>query len=99
MEDAFHVVCPSLPGYGFSGRPIRHGWGVDKIAQAWETLMLRLGYARYGAQGGDWGAAVTTQMGRHRGHCAAIHLNMPIAYPPAGDIADSSEEERERWPR
>ncbi len=95
VEDAFHVVCPSLPGYGFSGKPIRHGWGVDKIAQAWETLMLRLGYARYGAQGGDWGAAVTTQMGRHRGHCAAIHLNMPIAYPPARDIADSSEEERE----
>ena len=56
--------------------------------------MLRLGYERYGAQGGDWGAAITTQMGRNRGHCAAIHLNMPIAYPPAGGIADPTEEEQ-----
>ena len=63
--DAFHVVCPSLPGYGFSGKPTRTGWGVEKIAQAWETLMLRLGYTRYGAQGGDWGSAVTTQIGRN----------------------------------
>ena len=59
-EDAFHVVCPSLPGYGFSGKPTRTGWGVEKIAAAWETLMVGLGYDRYGAQGGDWGAAVTT---------------------------------------
>src|ERR1700739_1274483 len=80
-EDAFHVVCPSLPGYGFSGKPTHTGWGVEKIGEAWETLMLSLGYDRYGAQGGDWGAAVTTQMGRNRGHCAAIHLNMPIAAP------------------
>ena len=72
-----------FPDTASPASPPRTGWGVDKIAQAWETLMLRLGYARYGAQGGDWGAAVTTQMGRHRGHCAAIHLNMPIAYPPA----------------
>jgi epoxide hydrolase len=83
-EDAFHVICPSLPGYGFSGKPSRTGWGVDKIAQVWDTLMVRLGYDRYGAQGGDWGAAVTTQIGRNRGHCIAIHLNMPIARPPAG---------------
>lgn len=93
-EDAFHVVCPALPGYGFSGKPTNTGWGVGKIAQAWETLMLRLGYQRYGAQGGDWGAAITTQMGRNRGHCAAIHLNMPIAYPPAGGIANPTEEEQ-----
>jgi epoxide hydrolase len=92
-EDAFHVVCPSLPGYGFSGKPSTTGWGVDKIAQAWETLMLRLGYDRYGAQGGDWGAAVTTQIGRNGGHCIAIHLNMPIAMPAAGSEGDLSEDE------
>jgi len=74
----FDVVCPSLPGYGFSGKPLGTGWGVGKIAEAWETLMGRLGYERYGAQGGDWGAAVTTQIGRNGGRCAAIHLNMPL---------------------
>ncbi|MDI3313723.1 MAG: epoxide hydrolase [Mycobacterium sp.] len=94
-EDAFHVVCPSLPGYGFSGKPTRTGWGVEKIAQAWETLMARLGYERYGAQGGDWGAAVTTQIGRNRGRCVAIHLNMPLALPPAGGVANPTEEERQ----
>ena len=83
-EHAFHVVCPSLPGYGFSGKPATTGWGVGKVAEAWETLMFRLGYDRYGAQGGDWGAAVTTVIGQNRGHCAAIHTNMPIALPPAG---------------
>ena len=93
-EDAFHVVCPSLPGYGFSGKPTRTGWGVDKIAHAWETLMRRLGYHRYGAQGGDWGAAVTTQMGRNGGGCVAIHLNMPIARPPEGASADPTEDEQ-----
>ena len=91
-EDAFHVVCPSLPGYGFSGKPSRTGWGVEKIAEAWETLMLRLGYDRYGAQGGDWGAAVTTVIGRNRGHCAAIHLNMPIGAP--GNLDNPTEEEK-----
>lgn len=94
-EDAFHVICPSLPGYGFSGKPATTGWGVDKVAEEWETLMLRLGYDRYGAQGGDWGAAVTTTIGRNRGHCAAIHTNMPIGQPPVGGIDDPSEEEKE----
>jgi epoxide hydrolase len=94
-EDAFHVVCPSLPGYGFSGKPTRTGWGVEKIARAWETLMQRLGYDRYGAQGGDWGAAVTTQIGRNRGNCVAIHLNMPIARPPAGTSTEPTEEEKQ----
>jgi epoxide hydrolase len=88
-EDAFHVVCPSLPGYGFSGRPTRTGWSVEKIAEAWDALMVRLGYDRYGAQGGDWGAAITTQIGRNRGHCIAIHVNMPIARPASG--SDSGE--------
>ena len=94
-EDAFHVVCPSLPGYGFSGKPSETGWGVDKIAQAWETLMRRLGYDRYGAQGGDWGAAVTTQIGRNLGHCVGIHLNMPIARPAAGSGGDLTEDEQQ----
>jgi pimeloyl-ACP methyl ester carboxylesterase len=95
VEDAFHVVCPSLPGYGFSGKPSKTGWGVGKIAEAWETLMLSLGYDRYGAQGGDWGAAVTTQIGRNRGHCIAIHLNMPIARPAAGSGGDLTVDEQQ----
>jgi epoxide hydrolase len=94
-EDAFHVVCPSLPGYGFSGKPTRTGWSVDKIAQAWDTLMVRLGYDRYGAQGGDWGAAVTTQIGRNRGHCIAIHLNMPIARPAEGSGGDLTDDDQQ----
>ena len=84
-EDAFHVICPSLPGYGFSGKPTGTGWGVEKIAEVWEKLVARLGYDRYGAQGGDWGAAVTTQIGRNGGHCVGIHLNMPIAKPVKGE--------------
>src|ERR1700752_1718590 len=93
-EDAFHVVCPSLPGYGFSGRPTSTGWGVGKVAEAWETLMTRLGYDRYGAQGGDWGAAVTTAIGHNLGHCIAIHVNMPIALPPAEGLDNPSAEEQ-----
>jgi epoxide hydrolase len=82
--DAFHVVCPSLPGYGFSDKPAERGFGVERIAELWDELMRRLGYERYGAQGGDWGAAVTTQIGmQNRGSCCAIHLNMPLAFPPA----------------
>ena len=93
-EDAFHVICPSLPGYGFSGKPTHTGWGVEKIAEAWETLAGRLGYGRYGAQGGDWGAAVTTQIGRNRGHCVGIHLNMPIAKPVEGSGDFSEDDQR-----
>jgi epoxide hydrolase len=92
-EHGFHVVCPSLPGYGFSGKPTRTGWGVDKIATAWDDLMVRLGYDRYGAQGGDWGSAVTTQIGRNRGHCVGIHTNMPIARPPS--LENLTEEEQQ----
>src|ERR1019366_3209638 len=76
-SDAFHVVCPSLPGYGFSDKPERTGWNVPRIATAWAELMGRLGYERYGAQGGDWGAAVTTAIGRQdTAHFIGIHLNM-----------------------
>jgi pimeloyl-ACP methyl ester carboxylesterase len=95
LTDAgFDVVCPSLPGYGFSGKPSGTGWGVGKIAEAWETLMVRLGYERYGAQGGDWGAAVTTQIGRNAGRCAGIHLNMPLARPPTGALDNPTEAEQ-----
>jgi len=93
-KDAFHVVCPSLPGFGFSGKPATSGWGVGKIAKAWETLMVRLGYQIYGAQGGDWGSFITTQIGRNRGHCVAIHTNLPIAGPPEGGVNDPTDEEQ-----
>jgi pimeloyl-ACP methyl ester carboxylesterase len=80
--DAFHVVCPSLPGYGFSGKPTVPGWGVEKIADTWATLMARLGYDSYFAQGGDWGSAVTSALGvRDSAHCRAIHVNLVAARP------------------
>jgi pimeloyl-ACP methyl ester carboxylesterase len=93
--DAFHVVCPSMPGYGFSGKPTRRGWGVERIAGALGELMLRVGYERYVAQGGDWGAMVTTCIGiRDPEHCAGIHLNMPIALPDPETLGDLSEREK-----
>ncbi|HMG43896.1 MAG TPA: epoxide hydrolase [Acidimicrobiales bacterium] len=91
--DAFHVVCPSLPGYGFSDRPAGTGWGTDRIAAAWAELMRRLGYDRYGAQGGDWGAAVTTGLAQvDPDHVAGIHLNMPVAGPATGGPELTGEE-------
>ena len=91
--DAFHLVIPSLPGYGFSGKPKETGWKVQRIARAWHTLMTRLGYDRYVAQGGDWGAAVTTAMGMQRPEgLAAIHVNMPIVLPD-GPYDDASPAE------
>ena len=92
-EDAFHVVCPTLPGYGFSEKPTKTGWGVEKIAATWDDLMVRLGYEQYGAQGGDWGAAVTTQIGRNVGHCEGIHLNMPIGRPTPEALQNPSEDD------
>ncbi|MFM5885624.1 MAG: epoxide hydrolase family protein, partial [Novosphingobium sp.] len=86
-EDAFHVVAPSLPGFGFSGKPAQKGWGVERIARAWGDLMARLGYTRWVAQGGDWGSAVTTAIGvQHVTGCVGIHLNMPIGRPTAEDL-------------
>jgi epoxide hydrolase len=82
-EDAFHVVVPSLPGYGFSDKPAERGWGLPRIARTWSVLMRRLGYTDYLAQGGDWGAGVTTWMAKqHVEGLAAIHLNLPILFPP-----------------
>jgi epoxide hydrolase len=92
--DAFHVVAPSLPGYAFSEPPRTRGWDVVRIARAFAELMERLGYTRYGAQGGDWGAQVATRIGAlDPEHCAAIHLNMPIADRPA-DPAPLTDEEQ-----
>jgi epoxide hydrolase len=94
--DAFHVVCPSLPGYGFSGKPEQTGWGTTRTADAWDQLMTRLGYARYGAQGGDWGAQVTTGLGmRHPEHLAGIHLNMAIAFPDADAMKNLTDREKD----
>ena len=82
-SEAFHLVCPSLPGFGFSGKPTAPGWHIDRIGRAWGQLMARLGYDRYVAQGGDWGAAVTICMGlSETEHCAAIHTNMPLVRWP-----------------
>jgi pimeloyl-ACP methyl ester carboxylesterase len=81
-EDAFDLVLPSLPGYGFSGKPTSIGWDPDRIARAWAELMSRLGYSRYAAQGGDWGAVITEAMGRQASPgLLGIHLNLPAALP------------------
>ena len=81
--DAFHIVIPSLPGYGFSAKPSAVGWDPDHIARAWAELMKRLDYSRYVAQGGDWGAVVTEAMGRQAPKgLAGIHVNLAAAVPP-----------------
>src|ERR1700726_3663674 len=82
-NEAFHVVIPSLPGFGFSDKPTEPGWRLPRIAKAWGGLMQRLGYTRYVAQGGDWGAGVTSWMAKQQLQgLAAIHLNLPILFPP-----------------
>jgi pimeloyl-ACP methyl ester carboxylesterase len=82
-EDAFHVVLPSLPGFGFSDKPMEAGWRLPRIAEAWGVLMQRLGYDHYVAQGGDWGAGVTSWMAKQQpSGLAAVHLNLPILFPP-----------------
>jgi pimeloyl-ACP methyl ester carboxylesterase len=94
-EDAFHVVIPSLPGFGFSDKPTAPGWGMARIAKAWGVLMARLGYAQWFAQGGDWGAGVTTWMGKLQVEgLAGIHLNLPILFPPPLEGKPSEEEKR-----
>jgi len=86
-RDAFHLVVPSLPGYGFSEPTRTRGWDASRIARAFMELMRRLEYGRYGAQGGDWGAQVATRIGAlDPAHCAAIHLNMPVADRPTDEV-------------
>ena len=85
-EDAFDLVLPSMPGFGFSGKPTATGWGPDRIARAWAELMNRLGYARYVAQGGDWGSPVSSAMARQApAGLLGIHINLPATVP--SDVA------------
>ena len=85
-EDAFDVVIPSMPGYGFSGKPTEAGWGPARIAATWAELMRRLGYARYVAQGGDWGSPISSEMARQApAGLLGIHINLPAIVPP--DVA------------
>lgn len=103
-EDAFHLVMPSMPGFGFSGRPKETGWNPDRIARAWIELMKRVGYSRYVAQGGDWGAPVSSAMARQApAGLLGIHINLPAAVPPeiamalaAGGPAPSGLSDKER---
>ncbi len=103
-EDAFDLVLPSMPGYGFSGKPTSTGWGPDRIARAWAELMNRLGYTRYVAQGGDWGSPVSSAMARQApAGLLGIHINLPATIPPevaavlaAGGPAPAGLSERER---
>ena len=94
-EDAFDVVIPSMPGYGFSGKPTEPGWGVDRIARIWAELMTRLGYTSYVAQGGDWGSPVSSAMARQApAGLLGIHINLPATVPP--EIARALERRRLR---
>jgi epoxide hydrolase len=93
--DAFHVVCPSLPGYGFSDKPLSTGWNVERIGVAWAELMARLGYDDYGAQGGDWGSFVTTSIGQQDpDHVVGVHVNLPIVSLEASMMTNLTESEQ-----
>ncbi|MBL4671720.1 MAG: epoxide hydrolase [Arenicella sp.] len=82
-QDAYHLVLPSIPGYGFSAKPTSAGWTTEKIADIWDRLMVNLGYQRYFAQGGDWGGVITASIGaQDLGHCAGIHVNLVVVGAP-----------------
>jgi pimeloyl-ACP methyl ester carboxylesterase len=86
-EDAFHVVCPSLPGFAFSGKPQEPGWNSQRMAEVIARLMARLGYERYGAQGGDWGSGIVRWLANNDGaHCIGAHSNFPPGSPPRDDL-------------
>lgn len=94
--DAFHLVIPSIPGFGFSGPTRDRGWDVRRVALAWAELMRRLGYGRYGAQGGDWGSAISREVGLvDTEHVAGVHVNY-LRINPAGDVRELSAVDRER---
>jgi len=103
-SDAFHLVIPSMPGYGYSGKPRETGWDPDRIARAWVVLMKRLGYTRFAAQGGDWGGGVSDVMAQQApGELAGMHVNFPGTVPPdvakalqAGDPPPASLSAEER---
>jgi epoxide hydrolase len=93
--DAFHVVCPSLPGYGFSDKPPEPGWGIERTAGAWISLMERLGYPRFAAQGSDWGTSVSTSIGQQApGKVIGLHLVPPLAPPDPATLDDLTDRER-----
>lgn len=95
-SDAFHLVIPSLPGFGFSAKPTTTGWNVERIAQAWTTLMLRLGYDEFFAQGGDWGFVVTSAIGQLAPpQCKGIHLNMVMVEPDASTMSELTVDEQD----
>ena len=98
-EDAFHVICPSLPGFGFSSKPKEPGWSVQRMSEVIAKLMARLGYERYGAQGGDWGASVTRWLAASDGgHCIGGHSNFPPANRPATEpMKDVTAAEIQRY--
>jgi len=94
--DAFHLVIPSIPGYGFSGPTVERGWNVDRVARAWAELMARLGYARYGAQGGDWGSGISRALALTApDHVIGVHVNFLTTFP-MGELDDLTEQERTR---
>ena len=93
--DAFHVICPTLPGFGYSGKPTTTGWGVERIADAWAALLAGLGYDRYFAQGGDWGSAVTRSIAsQDAAHCAAIHITLAMGARRRTEGQPTPEEQR-----
>ena len=99
-DPAFHVVAPSLPGFGFSDKPTTTGWGIDRIADAWAVVMTRLGYPRFLAQGGDWGAMITTALGvRHPDRVAMLHTTMPLAARPEGARDEDLSAQEQEWLR
>lgn len=91
----YHLVIPSLPGYGFSGKPAEAKWSVEHIAAGWDALMAALGYDRYFAQGGDWGSAVTCAIGgNHADRCAGIHVNMIVGQPDPATMSELTDDEK-----
>jgi epoxide hydrolase len=95
LSEDFHLVLPSLPGYGFSDKPATSGWGIERIADAWAELMARLGYERYGAAGSDWGTSISTLMAqRHRDSLLGIQLIPPLAPPDPATLDDLTDAER-----
>ena len=93
--DAFHLVCPSLPGYGWSGKPAEPGWGAERIAGAWAELMSRLGYEAYGAQGGDWGSMISTALAaREPERVIGVHLNYAAVAPDKATFDELTDREQ-----